>query len=167
MRTAKTLRQQHGFTLIELMMVVAVIGLLASMAIPRYQDYINRARVAEAFTLSAPVREAVADYYIHRGRFPEDNREAALIDAEDIRGHNVAAMAVEEGAIHVRIELGEEQKTLSLRPSIPVAYPPVELLSWVCGHAPSLEGMQTYGEDRTDLDDQMLPPVCRSDFGAE
>ena len=156
--------QAKGFTLIELMVVVAMIGILAAIAIPPYQDYLNRARVAEAFTLSEPVRAAVADYYTYRGRFPRDNREAAVIEGRWIRGHHVVAVDVENGALHIAVELGDERKTLSLRPSVPVEYPPVELLSWVCGYARPMEGMQTYGDDRTDIDENMLPSVCRSGF---
>jgi type IV pilus assembly protein PilA len=61
---------QKGFTLIELMIVVAIIGILAAIAIPAYQDYTIRAQVTEGLTLSDAVKVAVADFYTQNGAFP-------------------------------------------------------------------------------------------------
>src|SRR5499433_3353660 len=61
---------QKGFTLIELMIVVAIIGILAAIAIPAYQDYTIRAQVTEGLNLSDAVKVAVADYYTQNGVFP-------------------------------------------------------------------------------------------------
>jgi len=61
---------QNGFTLIELMIVVAIIGILAAIAIPAYQDYTIRAQVTEGINLADAVKVAVADYYTQNGAFP-------------------------------------------------------------------------------------------------
>ena len=84
----------QGFTLIELMIVVAIIGILASIAIPAYQDYTIRAQVSEGLTLSASAKLAVSEYYTDRGVWPADNAEAGLEVAANIIGSYVVSIAV-------------------------------------------------------------------------
>ncbi len=76
--------EQHGFTLIELMIVVAIIGILAAIAIPAYQDYTIRAQVSEGLTLAAGAKTAVSEYFLERGAWPTDNATAGLADKHDI-----------------------------------------------------------------------------------
>ncbi len=71
---------QKGFTLIELMIVVAIIGILAAIAIPAYQDYTIRAQVTEGINLADAVKVAVADYYTQNGTFPAASLMAARSD---------------------------------------------------------------------------------------
>ncbi len=63
-------RMQQGFTLIELMIVVAIIGILAAVAIPAYQDYTIRAQVSEGLNLAGEAKNAISDFYANRGRLP-------------------------------------------------------------------------------------------------
>jgi len=74
---------ERGFTLIELMIVVTVLGILASIAMPMYGDYTARAQVAEAFSLGSGLKVALADFYTTYGQLPEGNEEAGLNKAED------------------------------------------------------------------------------------
>lgn len=67
---------QKGFTLIELMIVIAIIGILAAIAIPQYQDYTKRAKVSEVIVASAPCKLAVSEYYSSKNAFPTDNATA-------------------------------------------------------------------------------------------
>ena len=70
---------QKGFTFIELMIVVAIIGILAAVAIPAYQDYIARAQVSEAVSLSASAKTPLAEYFSDKGTWP--------LDASDVMGN--------------------------------------------------------------------------------
>jgi type IV pilus assembly protein PilA len=81
-----------GFTLIELMIVVAIIGILAAIAIPQYQNYVARAQVAEALVLASGAKSAVAEHYMTTGSFPDDNEAAGL--ATTITGNYVASVEV-------------------------------------------------------------------------
>lgn len=69
---------QAGFTLIELMIVVAIIGILAAVAIPAYQDYTIRAKVTEAMSIASQAKTAVSEYYVSQGSMPTGPAEAGL-----------------------------------------------------------------------------------------
>jgi type IV pilus assembly protein PilA len=85
---------QQGFTLIELMIVVAIIGILAAIAIPAYQDYTIRAQVSEGLNLSGAAKVAVTEFYQDRGVFPTTNALAGLETNTNIRGKYVNDVAV-------------------------------------------------------------------------
>lgn len=72
------MKKQQGFTLIELMIVVAIIGILAAVALPAYQDYTIRARVSEAMGFASAAKTAVSEHKISRGEWPADNSAAGL-----------------------------------------------------------------------------------------
>ena len=89
------MKKQQGFTLIELMIVVAIIGILAAIAIPAYQDYTIRAQVSEGLNLSGGAKAAVSEFSMDTGRFPSDNTTAGIATtATDINGKYVTAVAV-------------------------------------------------------------------------
>ncbi|WP_370201692.1 pilin [Alloalcanivorax venustensis] len=100
---------QKGFTLIELMIVVAIIGILAAVAIPAYQDYTVRAQVSEGLNLAAGAKTSIAEFYTQRGTFPQSNGQAGLAAAGDITGNYVSSVTVSAGLVIV--EYGNDANT--------------------------------------------------------
>ena len=89
------MKKQQGFTLIELMIVVAIIGILAAIAIPAYQDYTIRAQVSEGLNLAGGAKAAVSEFTMDTGRYPSDSTTAGIATtATDINGKYVTQVGV-------------------------------------------------------------------------
>ena len=86
------MKKQQGFTLIELMIVVAIIGILAAIAIPAYSDYTIRAQVSEGLTLAGGAKAAVSEFTMDRGVFPTTQLEAGLSQPASINGKYTASV---------------------------------------------------------------------------
>jgi type IV pilus assembly protein PilA len=85
---------QKGFTLIELMIVVAIIAILAAIAIPAYQDYVIRSQVSEGASLAEGSKTAIAEFYSNLGRFPASNASAGVASSASINGSYVSSVLV-------------------------------------------------------------------------
>ena len=117
--------KHKGFTLIELMIVVAIIGILVAVGIPQYQNYVARAQAAEGLSLLSGAKTAVAEYVMANGSFPASNSDAGLSDATTISGQYVKSVAVtkdgDEGVITATFNTGIneniEDKTMMLTAS--------------------------------------------------
>lgn len=97
-------KRQAGFTLIELMIVVAIIGILAAIAIPAYQDYTVRAKMTEALNFAAAAKTSVAEHFISEGEAPADNSAAGLAAASDLTTNIVESVTVANGVITIAVQ---------------------------------------------------------------
>jgi type IV pilus assembly protein PilA len=133
---------QKGFTLIELMIVVAIIGILAAIAIPAYQDYTVRAQISEGLNLAAAAKAAVAETYLNRGAAPVNRTQAGMTATpSDTNGKYVSQVAVANGVITITYGTAEVNqnilnKTLKLFPYVTAD----NSVAWRCGGAPEPDG---------------------------
>ena len=157
------MKKQAGFTLIELMIVVAIIGILAAIAIPAYQDYTIRTQITEGLNLAAEAKQAVGDFNSARGRFPANNASAGLSAAASITGNYVTGVAVGANG-NITITYGNRAnaaigtETVSLNTATNEAGGVV----WVCGNASTPGGATDAGADgATSVLNKYLPTECR------
>jgi len=139
---------QKGFTLIELMIVVAIIGILAAIAVPMYLDYSVRTQVASGLSLSSAAKAAVTEYYQDQGAFPADNATAGLEAAANITGKYVTQVAVTAGG-NIVVTYGNDVNVKILGATLTMT--PTDnqgSVSWACTGDAVLVA-------------KWLPPACR------
>ena len=99
---------QKGFTLIELMIVVAIIAILAAIAIPAYQDYVVRSQVSEGMSLADGAKTALAEFYSNSGHFPLNNTSAGLATAASISGNYVTGVDLSTVVGQIQVKYGNK-----------------------------------------------------------
>jgi len=161
-------RAERGFTLIELMIVVAIIGILASLAISAYQTYTVRAQVAEGLNMAAGAKAPVADAYFNDGAAPADRPAAGLTpDPADTSGSYVSQVDIVDGRVDITFSgpLAHADiigKTLSLTPYVAAG----NSVIWRCGFAAAPAGgvLLNGGADHQDptMEARYLPASCRN-----
>lgn len=123
-----------GFTLIELMIVVAIIGILAAIAIPAYQDYTIRAQVSEGLVLADKAKTAVWEYYSNKGHLPSSNASAYIPSPTSISGNYVSQVKIANSAIIVTYG-NKANSAIRSRTLVLSAITNGQNLSWTCSSA--------------------------------
>ena len=150
----------QGFILLDIMVTVAILGILAAIALPAYQNYSYRAQTSEALTLTEPIRDRLARYYDYYGAFPPDNAAAGLPAPGQLRGRYIESVQVDSGALQVRVRLETTIGTLTLRPAV-LAEHTYGAVHWLCGHAPPKVNVIAWGENHTNIESKYLASPCR------
>lgn len=164
------IRVEKGFTLIELMIVVAIIGILASLAISMYQTYLIRAQIAEGISLAAAAKSAVIDTFNSTGEPPSDRTEAGLsLPPTDTKGKYVASIDIDDGRVDVAFGNSAHQEISGdILTFTPYASGSGSII-WVCGGAAAPGGgaltlrgaIVTAAYEAPTVEPRYLPNACR------
>ncbi|HEZ5833343.1 TPA: pilin [Neisseria meningitidis] len=158
---------QKGFTLIELMIVIAIVGILAAVALPAYQDYTARAQVSEAILLAEGQKSAVTEYYLNHGKWPGDNSDAGVASASDIKGKYVQSVEVAKGVITATMLSTGVNKEIQGKKLSLWAKRQNGSVKWFCGQPVQRNDTTTTNDDvnkatgNNEIDTKHLPSTCR------
>jgi len=145
------MKKSQGFTLIELMIVVAIIAILAAIALPAYQDYLIRSQVSEGAVLADGAKTAIAEFYSNKGRFPPANASAGLASPVSIVGKYVLSVDAGTTPGVIKSEYNSTNANTKIQTKILAfsATTHTGSIEWSCKNA------------NTTVDPKYLPTSCR------
>ena len=156
--------RQAGFTWIELVLILAVVGILGAMAIPGIQDTMLKKQVKEGLDLANVAKAGVQSYWSANGDMPGDNKTAGVPPKDKIVGSMVKEVTVENGAIHIVYGNNASKALagmkLTVRPAVVKDEPSVPI-AWLCAKLQVPDKMEVRGQDQTDIPAKWLPIECR------
>ncbi|HEZ6743942.1 TPA: pilin [Neisseria meningitidis] len=158
---------QKGFTLIELMIVIAIVGILAAVALPAYQDYTARAQVSEAILLAEGQKSAVTEYYLNHGIWPGDNSSAGVATSSEIKGKYVQSVTVANGVVTAQMASSGVNKEIQGKKLSLWAKRQAGSVKWFCGQpvqrakATADADAVTAANGNEKIDTKHLPSTCR------
>ncbi|MEE7604462.1 pilin [Neisseria meningitidis] len=160
---------QKGFTLIELMIVIAIVGILAAVALPAYQDYTARAQVSEAILLAEGQKSAVTEYYLNHGIWPSDNSAAGVASSADIKGKYVQSVEVKNGVVTATMASSNVNNEIKDKKLSLWAKRQDGSVKWFCGQPVTRDANNTAKDAVTAANDNSnngintkhLPSTCR------
>ncbi|HEZ2939341.1 TPA: pilin [Neisseria meningitidis] len=154
---------QKGFTLIELMIVIAIVGILAAVALPAYQDYTARAQVSEAILLAEGQKSAVTEYYLNHGEWPKNNTSAGVASSSTIKGKYVKEVTVANGVITATMLSSGVNKEIQGKKLSLWAKRQNGSVKWFCGQPVTRNDTDdTVAADNTgNINTKHLPSTCR------
>ncbi|HFC1824704.1 TPA: pilin, partial [Neisseria gonorrhoeae] len=158
---------QKGFTLIELMIVIAIVGILAAVALPAYQDYTARAQVSEAILLAEGQKSAVTEYYLNHGEWPKDNTSAGVAASSKIIGKYVKQVEVKNGVVTAQMaSTGVNNEIKGKRLSL-WGRRQDGSVKWFCGqpvkradNAGNANNDDVTADDKDNINTKHLPSTC-------
>ncbi|HEZ4029512.1 TPA: pilin [Neisseria meningitidis] len=163
---------QKGFTLIELMIVIAIVGILAAVALPAYQDYTARAQVSEAILLAEGQKSAVTEYYLNHGEWPANNSSAGVASVStDIKGKYVQSVEVKNGVVTATMASSNVNNEIKGKELSLWAKRQNGSVKWFCGQPVTRDNTATDADvtaanaanaaNGKQIDTKHLPSTCR------
>ncbi|HEZ0045108.1 TPA: pilin [Neisseria meningitidis] len=159
---------QKGFTLIELMIVIAIVGILAAVALPAYQDYTARAQVSEAILLAEGQKSAVTEYYLNHGKWPGDNSDADVASSSKIKGKYVKEVTVANGVVTAEMKSDGVNNEIKGKKLSLWAKRQDGSVKWFCGQpvqradtATNNDAVTAATDNNGKINTKHLPSTCR------